>query len=86
MAYLVELRLNDNFLTGTLPSQFGKLTKLESITLDGNDLSGSAPNEVCGLNYLGVLDTFAVDCVNDRTGLGIICPSNTCCSFCRDNA
>jgi hypothetical protein len=113
---LADLRLNDNFFTGTLPTEMGTLAGLgkchavgslvvvhssrskhaltfpflllrtESFTLDGNALSGSAPQEVCNLfsGNPGILDTFIVDCVNARTGLGIDCPRTTCCSFCRD--
>jgi hypothetical protein len=60
--------------------------RTETLTLDGNDLSGSAPQEVCNLHSgtPGILGTFIVDCVNSRTGLGIDCPRTVCCSFCRD--
>lgn len=47
------LLLNDNGLTGTLPSELGLLTMLTTLLLNGNELSGVVPSEVGDLILLG---------------------------------
>lgn len=47
------LLLNDNGLTGEIPSELGQLTKLSTLQLHGNELSGMVPTEVGKLRLLG---------------------------------
>ena len=44
---VVELRLSNNRLSGTIPSSLGGLTNLEELHLAGNQLSGSIPAALC---------------------------------------
>jgi hypothetical protein len=44
---LSVLRLQNNSLTGTLPSQMGLLTLLGTLYLQQNDLEGSIPRPIC---------------------------------------
>lgn len=46
------LLLNDNGLTGEIPSELGQLTKLTTLLLNGNELSGTIPSEVGELTML----------------------------------
>ena len=46
------LLLNDNGLTGEIPSELGQLTKLTTLLLQGNELSGMVPSEVGELTLL----------------------------------
>ena len=45
--------MNDNGLTGTVPSEMGLLTKLTTLLLHGNELSGFVPSELGDLVMLG---------------------------------
>ena len=54
--------LDDNKLTGTLPTELGKLKKLKSLELDTNQFTGSVPLEVCSLKENELLETLAVEC------------------------
>ena len=47
------LLLNDNGVTGTIPSELGLLTMLTTLLLNGNELSGVVPSEVGDLILLG---------------------------------
>ena len=42
--YLNSLRLENNYLNGTLPSEVGDLTDLEHIFFNHNDFSGTLPH------------------------------------------
>ena len=44
---VVELRLPDNQLSGTIPSSLGTLANLDELVLAGNRLSGSIPAALC---------------------------------------
>ena len=46
LAYLKELWLNDNKISGTLPSQLSSLTKLNSLYLENNRLTGQVPEDL----------------------------------------
>ena len=60
---VVELRLPDNRLSGTIPSSLGSLANLDELVLAGNQLSGSIPAALC---------RFA-DSINPQQG-GVILP------------
>ena len=49
---VVELRLPDNRLSGTIPSSLGGLTNLEGLRLADNQLSGPIPSSLGGLTNL----------------------------------
>ena len=60
---VVELRLSNNRLSGTIPSSLGSLANLDELHLAGNQLSGSIPAALC---------RFA-DSINPQQG-GVILP------------
>lgn len=43
MSYLTELAVDQNFLTGTLPPEYGNLTKLQLLHVNNNQLDGPLP-------------------------------------------
>ena len=47
--------LEDNQLTGEIPSEIGNLTNLYELLLGGNDLTGEIPSEIGNLTNLGRL-------------------------------
>jgi hypothetical protein len=49
MVKLVDLRLFDNKLTGTIPSVFSEFTDLENLSLEQNQLSGTIPSQLAEL-------------------------------------
>ena len=51
-----RLRLEGNLLTGTLPAELARLSKLERVLLADNQLSGKIPPEVGKLDQLWILD------------------------------
>ena len=53
---VTELDLEDNNLTGTLPSAIGDLTSLEVLWLSINSLSGAIPTEIGNLTRLETLE------------------------------
>ena len=53
---VTKLELEDNNLTGTLPSEIGNLTRLGVLTLQSNSLSGEIPEEIGNLTSLWSLD------------------------------
>ncbi|CAB9502731.1 leucine rich repeat [Seminavis robusta] len=64
-ASLMDLFLNDNRFTGPVPEAFDYLTALETLQIQGNQLTGSISAEVCserGLRFQQ-LATLIVDCV-----------------------
>jgi hypothetical protein len=54
------LLLNDNGLTGEIPTEIGLLTKLSALTLSANELSGMVPTEMGQLTLLGEFRTTRV--------------------------
>jgi hypothetical protein len=51
------LRANDNQLSGELPSDIGKMLKMEYIYLEDNDIQGSVPSQLGELSKLKVSTT-----------------------------
>ena len=45
-----ELDLNENQLTGTIPSEIGNLTNLTILRLENNQLTGEIPESICDLD------------------------------------
>jgi hypothetical protein len=45
-AFSESIDLGNNNLMGTVPSEFGELTRLEFVSLNNNELVGSLPREV----------------------------------------
>ena len=52
---VIDINLNRNFLSGTIPPGFGVFTELESLILTNNDLSGEIPPELGNLSKLRLL-------------------------------
>ena len=52
---LTELDLNNNQLTGSIPSELGDLENLTGLYLGGNQLMGAIPTELGNLVNLMVL-------------------------------
>ena len=52
---VIELNLDSNQLTGTIPSSLGNLSELTSLSLHRNQLTGSLPSSLGGLSQLEVL-------------------------------
>ncbi len=54
--YVIEIKLSDNNLSGSIPSQLGKLSNLEILDLNSNQLSGNIPSQLGNLSYLEILN------------------------------
>ena len=52
LSHLVSLQLNDNLLTGEIPSELGNLTKLTILYLNNNELTREIPPELAELSNL----------------------------------
>ncbi len=52
---VIELELSENGLSGTIPPELGRLSKLEWLDLYSNQLSGAIPSELGNLNNLEFL-------------------------------
>mmetsp|Transcript_2293 Transcript_2293/g.3593 ORF Transcript_2293/g.3593 Transcript_2293/m.3593 type:complete len:122 (-) Transcript_2293:62-427(-) len=52
---MAVLILSDNLFSGTIPSEFEQMHKLEVLYLDNNDFSGTIPGEFGALDDLEVL-------------------------------
>ena len=50
MESVYTIELNDNQLTGEIPSEIGDLQTLEKLDLFANQLSGQIPDNICNLN------------------------------------
>ena len=55
---VIELDLSENELNGTIPSELGSLTNLETLRLSDNQLRGTIPPELGNLTSLEVLNLF----------------------------
>jgi len=61
---VTEIKLNNNNLTGTIPSELGGLSSLQHLNLINNSLTGTIPSELGGLSSLTKLRLHN----NDLTG------------------
>ncbi len=61
---VINLELNFNQLTGSIPTELGNLSNLESLLLSFNQLTGSIPTELGNLSNLQFLQLFS----NQLTG------------------
>ena len=52
---VMELRLSNNGLSGTIPPELGNLTRLDILLLNGNELSGTISSELGNLTLLEYL-------------------------------
>ena len=52
---VIELRLDENNLSGAIPAEIGQLESLEHLNLRGNQLTGSIPLEIGNLKRLSTL-------------------------------
>jgi hypothetical protein len=79
---MTRMQFQKNKFSGTIPHTLGRLDKMEQFMLEGNQLQGTIPPEMCDLtkNYL---KQFIVDCYDQRTQQGFDCEPN-CCTLCRD--
>jgi hypothetical protein len=59
-----RIDLSHNLLTGTIPSELGKLDRLRGLFLEHNKLSGTVPPELSGLGRITTINFGA----NDLTG------------------
>lgn len=67
-----EIYLNDNDLSGTIPTEFGKFTTLSILDLTNNRLTGSIPAELCALGDIVSSDSNVGQCpITYNTGVGI---------------
>jgi hypothetical protein len=46
MTALKELRVHQNYLTGTLPTEVGLLVELTDLNVQGNQMGGDIPTEI----------------------------------------
>ena len=79
MTNLQIAMLDNNALSGTIPSSIGSLSQLRALTLHGNNLVGTMPDSICQLRKSngGNLDYLMADCD------GVVPKVNcTCCSHC----
>ncbi|GMN57537.1 hypothetical protein TIFTF001_026638 [Ficus carica] len=56
MPFLLDLDLSGNSLGGTIPLSIGNLTRLTSLVISGNQLSGEIPDFWDSLSVLNILD------------------------------
>ena len=47
-----QIKLEDNQLTGQIPSEIGNLTNLSSLLLNSNQLTGEIPSNICNINLI----------------------------------
>jgi len=66
-----SMSLTDNALTGSIPTEFGRLTNIEDLWLFGNQLTGTVPKEMGNLKRMKFFQVEG----NDLTG---IMPNEVC--------
>ena len=68
MESLQNFRASDNDFTGEIPSDMGKMVKLEYLYLEGNDFDGPVPSALGELTKLKLLH------LNDNNVSGVMPP------------
>jgi len=59
---MIQMFLYDNAFTGMIPSELGNLSLMSTLQLEGNDLTGTMPDEICSnVGFLRPLTTLGVD-------------------------
>ena len=61
-------------MTGSIPTELGRLTALTRLELNANDLTGTMPKEICNLK----LDELVADCLGPRAEIQCDC-CTVCC-------
>jgi Leucine-rich repeat (LRR) protein len=56
MTTLVDLKLSDNQITGTVATEFGTLNNIQEINLRNNLFNGNLPSEIGQISFLKALD------------------------------
>lgn len=69
---LKHLRLSFNMLKGPIPTELGKLTKMEALTMYGNHLSGPMPSELALMTDISFLNTFGNSLTSIPTEIGLM--------------
>ncbi|KAL7002110.1 hypothetical protein U1Q18_003263, partial [Sarracenia purpurea var. burkii] len=72
---LIHVILNNNFLTGNIPSTLGYVQTLEVVRLDSNSLNGSVPsnlNNLTSVNELYLSNNNLIGTVPNLTGLNFL--------------
>lgn len=77
LPYLTEARLDNNMFQGTIPIVIGQMVNLRVLTLHGNSLTGTMPDEICALRSDHELKTLEADC--DGSNPKVAC---SCCTKC----
>lgn len=83
LSSLVLLDLDDNNLSGSIPSTLGALEKLRFLLLNRNQLSGEVPTSVMDLPNLGASSEAGVclSCSSCFCSFNALCHSQTCSSW-----
>jgi hypothetical protein len=59
---IASIILNRNMLTGTIPTEIGRLDRLRNLLLHTNIFDGELPEEICSLQEDDELDWITIDC------------------------
>ena len=83
-----SLSLDDNFLSGEIPSELGLISTLSELYVHFNEFVGEIPEDICALRPTAVgdgskttgLDEVWADCGDDPPQ--VVCIEETCCTKC----
>ena len=76
---LIEARLGNNSFSGKIPSDLGQMVNLRVLSLGGNLLTGSMPDEICTLRREYELEYLEADCGGASPKIECDC-CTSCCS------
>jgi len=79
MTDLQVMRIADTQLSGTIPTELGRIAALQDLTAYYTDLTGTMPVEVCALRN-NVLQKLTADCAGENPILQ--CSFPDCCTEC----
>lgn len=83
MLTLLEIfGVDNNLLTGQLPTELGLLTGLRQLYLASNDFEGSIPIGLCRLQDDFYLHLFYIEICRNKV-MVLTCPEEGCCPACR---